>query len=517
LEAGNLDWGVGVMKEGVDGFCDKDSLLTQVVGDSCVGVSVEDMRVLLRVAVVCPSVLRKVCRLATGLKDFSGDRVAVAGLVGEALFGEQGALVVVDTSGSATSVDGEEEWGGESGEEVGVEGTGAVSALMVRAMEARWEERFSRLEGRMRKRLADVEGELCTALEGRCQELWSGLEGSTSRVDRLSGVVDGLCSKDVVDRDGLNVELDEFEARVKDLVAGSGRQGSGGGSDGKSVSMKGGVSMGADQGKVVEVARPGDLEWKVDRNRREYEAWYEVLVGLDAGEDVRRKVRKRMAVMVTADYAGWETTLKAFDMVEEKEVVGLVSEFEDEMKAAFAMKDVKMKEGAKKGKSELPKKKGGWDSVPDTVFQSAPPVAGTWGGGGRQQYGGSVSGRGFGQAGRGQVGFRQGGGFVGSCFNCQQEGHSSTFCPHPPQPRRCFLCGESGHLANMCQRKGGTYNGGQFMGRCFACQQPGHRAGECPAKSAGQQQWSAFGPSLPLQGSGNGPAQPPMQGGVGTA
>ena len=68
LDVRSLEWGVGVNREkGENG----DGEFTKVKGAKCVGVSVSEMRGLIRVAAVCLSLIRKFARLVTGAQDLT--------------------------------------------------------------------------------------------------------------------------------------------------------------------------------------------------------------------------------------------------------------------------------------------------------------------------------------------------------------------------------------------------------------------------------------------------------------
>ena len=70
LGLSSLEWGVGVSQ--MKGKYTGGDLL-KVKGARCVGVSVSEMKVLIKVAAVCPSLIRKFARLATGAQDFAGE------------------------------------------------------------------------------------------------------------------------------------------------------------------------------------------------------------------------------------------------------------------------------------------------------------------------------------------------------------------------------------------------------------------------------------------------------------
>lgn len=54
------------------------------------------------------------------------------------------------------------------------------------------------------------------------------------------------------------------------------------------------------------------------------------------------------------------------------------------------------------------------------------------------------------------------------CFNCNEKGHLSQFCPEPKKTSVCFLCGVSGHVKRFCPNE-----------LCFNCREPGHKSKDC--------------------------------------
>ncbi|XP_027036183.1 zinc finger CCHC domain-containing protein 7-like [Pocillopora damicornis] len=54
------------------------------------------------------------------------------------------------------------------------------------------------------------------------------------------------------------------------------------------------------------------------------------------------------------------------------------------------------------------------------------------------------------------------------CFNCNEKGHLSQFCPEPKKTSVCFLCGGSGHVKRFCPNE-----------LCFNCREPGHKSKDC--------------------------------------
>lgn len=54
------------------------------------------------------------------------------------------------------------------------------------------------------------------------------------------------------------------------------------------------------------------------------------------------------------------------------------------------------------------------------------------------------------------------------CYNCNEKGHFSQFCPEPKKISVCFLCGNAGHVKRNCPNE-----------LCFNCHEPGHMSKQC--------------------------------------
>jgi hypothetical protein len=263
------------------------------------------------------------------------------------------------------------------------------------------------------------------------------------------------------------------------------------------------------------VKNPDDISWKKLRNKREYQAFHEVLLAYQKGGDVEGLCRKRLAVMLSVNESGWSSTLEAFGLVEDKdEEVEAISGYEDQAKLAKKLAIEQARNNPQGGKNNEKNSSSGWNNIPPSVFQrpggyQAPRFQASNDYQPMNVLASSQSGlRQWGSRFNGGKGYVQGGQYQGVCYNCGMWGHSAANCSVPKKGFTCFTCGKNGHTSVRCPEKQNTgWRGGQwgqgvsqFFGSCFVCGVQGHRASECTKKAGGQAAWNQFVPSLPQQG-----------------
>merc|ERR1712113_980793 len=56
---------------------------------------------------------------------------------------------------------------------------------------------------------------------------------------------------------------------------------------------------------------------------------------------------------------------------------------------------------------------------------------------------------------------------MGTCSQCQQEGHATVACPYKNYLKRCNFCGQVGHIEKMCteRRKQAAARHAQWVAR----------------------------------------------------